>query len=274
VDKIFRENVDVTTTPARTTSATQPYLDAVKALGVLPSLSWEARVSPRRRKMALQVGPDGVIVLALPAGTPVAAVTAFVAGHSRWLATAVARQQNRPPTATAGLRLADGQAFELLGDVYRLRLEEPAGRTAWATSSSAGGVLHLPKHLAGDARAVIAWYCAAGLDWMRAEAAEWERRLELARPPAYVVRDLGVTRLGTYDPRRHVVTLHWQVFQLPPPLARCAGLHELVHATRPGGKPHGPQFRARFDAVLPGNRALERQARIACQKVWRGTVVP
>src|SRR4051812_40061411 len=123
MSKNYVENIGVTTS-TRTTADARPYLDAIKALGVLPDSRWEARISPRRQRMALQVKRDGCIVLALPAGAQVEAATAFVASHVRWLNNAVARQQVRPAASPAaiGKRLVDGEVFELLGRAYQLRI--------------------------------------------------------------------------------------------------------------------------------------------------------
>ncbi len=252
------------------TSATTQYLDAIRALDVLPGATWEVRISPRRRRLGLQVRPDGTVVVAVPVGVQLAQVTGFVAGQRRWLAAAAAKVQARPASA-GGKRLVDGEVLDVFGQPHQLRLG--TGSMVRASEPVDGtGLLHLPSHLAHDGRALIEWYTRVGMEWIRVNAPAWERRLPLHTTPMYAVRDLGARRLGIYDPRRHLVTLHWPVFQMPPQLVSCTLAHELVHASRPGGTPHGPQFRARFDAVLPGNRVLERQARVAAQKIWRGAV--
>jgi hypothetical protein len=56
----------------------------------------------------------------------------------------------------------------------------------------------------------------------------------------YAVRDLGRRHWGVYrGPPQHTTALHWAVFGLPIRFIEYVLVHELAHATRPGGCAHG-----------------------------------
>jgi hypothetical protein len=100
-------------------------------------------------------------------------------------------------------------------------------------------------------RAIISLYRQAGLTSARREGCQYEQggQIEGLR---YAVRDLGRLRWGAYyGPLKHTTTLHWAVFGLPMPYIEYVLVHEQAHATRPGGRAHGPAWERRMDLWMP-----------------------
>ena len=178
-----------------------------------------------------------------------------------------------PPTK----QLVDGTEFLWLGESVRLRIAQQAPTPLRLVSdASHGRFLELARPAIGrGARPFVDWYSREGTPLMRQEAARLWPLLESTTPiPEVVVEDIGQTRWGVYHSREHLVRISWRVLQFPPSYARIVLLHELVHATRPGGKPHGPQFWSRFETVLSGAKDAQRKLHELGYSLWNGDVTP
>ncbi|MEU2514489.1 YgjP-like metallopeptidase domain-containing protein [Streptomyces syringium] len=170
-------------------------------------------------------------------------------------------------------QLVDGEEFTWLGQSMRLHLTEqegPARRVrhddGWQLVVSAADVR------ARGADVLTDWYCQEGLAWMERNAPSWWRRIAPGRraQPGLDVRDLGKIRAGVFDELADQASFHWPLFQLPAALCEYVLVHELAHATRPLGKPHGPEFWARVKRVMPDGRRRQRLMRQAWLDIWTG----
>lgn len=240
--------------------------DAVRAAGLPPGIRWSVEERPRRRNLAITINEYGDLTVLAPPRTPPAAVTRLLAVRRDWI---IRHTTTDRPARAPVLSFTTGETLTLLGHTMRL-LPTDTGPVR-ATLVDGVPALHAPRH---NARAVIAWYCEEGLGWAAAHLRTWLPRLPLTELPALEVRDIGTTRWGLYHRDRHLICLHWTLFQLDPALAEGVLVHELVHATRPPGTPHGPAWRARMDAAMPDWRQRRRRLKEAQASLWRGETKP
>lgn len=247
---------------------------AVNALSLPCPVTVEYR--PRRRSAGLSVR-DGAVVLAVPPGAAPERLAAFVDAHRGWIAAALRDQKavlgNRPVK-----HMKDGEVIPFLGCTYRLRVDDDGQQELPCALDPSTGDLVI-RHYAGAAHmraALLRWYTAAGLEWLH-EAAEPFTKGGYIKPGLrFVVRDLGSRRWGLYEPKHHRLTVHWLTLTLPRDLAFYVLIHELAHATRPMGKPHGPAWQRQFTIWLPDWRARRQQLRALerAGTLWMGDVHP
>ncbi|MCX4682286.1 M48 family metallopeptidase [Streptomyces sp. NBC_01433] len=247
---------------------------ALEADGTLAPGSFDVVMSHRRTRHALTTLLDGRhVVRILPTSTAFEIVR-FVRQNASRLESNARRLAERAPLHPTK-HLTDGCKLTWLGNAMRLRLVDTPVEVHLRPQAEGADLLVAYR---GDitrlgAQPVIDWYCRAGLDWLQAAApAHWSRLRTRRQLPALAVCDVGSRYGGGYAERTHQLTLHWAVFQLPPALLEYALVHELVHGTRPGGRSHGPTFRARLLRALPDAPARHRQFKAAFRVLWIGNV--
>jgi predicted metal-dependent hydrolase len=238
---------------------------ALTADGALEEGSYTVVLSRRKRAM-VDTRDDGHHILRIVATSTPEKMVAFIRANRAVLEEHARHNREIAPQHPA-LRLADGEQFRVLGQPAALRLSPspaPAVR---------GGAIVLGEADLDDrgAQAVVDWYRDFGLDWMQANAPALWSRISPGRPmPRLAVRDLGKRREGLFEPDEFRVTLHWRAFQADARLVQYALAHELAHAARPAGKPHGPGFWRCVEGALPDARALHKDFLAAMRKVWVG----
>lgn len=260
------------------TTATEPLADQIKAAlegaGLLTAYAVNVRVSARRRTLGAAIEPGGqAVTLAVPAGAQPADVADGVRRmHARIVGAAVKAQQFAPAHPVKDL--VNGEGFEWFGRSARLRIvdwPDPVQRVRdgfgyWMIADRGD----LERR---GGRPLVDWYCREGTAWLEEAAPAWWARMGYPRPmPALRVADIGRKRWGVYAHTPHRVTLAWQAFQLPVSMATYVLVHELAHATRPGGRPHGPEFWRVVRRALPlYERDKAEMDRLGCS-VWMGDV--
>lgn len=188
------------------------------------------RVSARRRRLGLTVERDGSLTLRVPEGCARERAETFVRDSRSWIAEKIELQQaHRPLNPTR--RFVEGEIFRYLGRDHRLTLVNAPGEPVRMLA----GELVLDANVAGDLRAgrraVRDWYRQAGQRWAAGRTQPWADRLGVPEPHVEV-GDVG-RKWGVYRPGRDSgtgrMTLHWAVFQFPPPLIDYVIAHELAH---------------------------------------------
>ncbi|WP_431983935.1 YgjP-like metallopeptidase domain-containing protein [Streptomyces qinglanensis] len=250
---------------------------AIAEEGILDGHTVTVRVSTRRRNLGVTVEPGGTrITVAVPA-TITPHETVRLLGRMRpGIARLVLRARECAPKGPTP-RLVDWAGFWWLGQPARLRLVDGCDPVERLHTDS-GYWLRVGRDLIAreGARPLVRWYCEQGTAWLHQEAPRiWDR---MAAPgtelPELRVADIGRTRWGKYDGARHRVTLAWQSLQLDRSLARHVLTHELAHATRPAGTPHGPQFWHALERALPNAREEQRRLDKEGAAVWMGEIAP
>jgi predicted metal-dependent hydrolase len=260
------------------TTATAPLADQIRAAledaGLLTAYAVNVRVSTRRRTLGATIEPGGkAVTIAVPAGAQPDDVTAGVRRmHDRIIGGLVDAQKFAPAHPVKDL--VNGEGFEWLGRSARLRVIDGHGPVQ-RVRDGFGWWMHadrddLARH---GGRPVVDWYCREGTAWLEEQAPAWWSRMGYMRPmPALRVADIGRKRWGVYHHTPHRVTVAWQALQFEPRMATYVLVHELAHATRPGGRPHGPEFWRVVRRALPSyERDRDDVNALGCS-AWMGDV--
>lgn len=235
--------------------------------------------SSRRKTLGMSIKPgEQGITVHVPAGiTPAEVVNLLSRNRERIGALLIKANRCAPDTPVK--ELVNGSGFLWLGRSKRLRLTAgtPGAVRAvddFGTVTTLGRWLQLdPASRDRGERPVIDWYIREGAAWVQPEAEHLWRRVTVDRPlPTVRVADIGRKRWGVHDGRTDTIRIAWQVFQLSPRLVRHVLVHELVHATRPPGKPHGPGFWRQFEAATPGAQQEQQELTEAGRHIWMGDI--
>ena len=236
------------------------------------------KVSARRKTLGWSLKPgEPAVTLQVPAHVPVPALVHTARENRHRIAAMLREGKRRAPVGPPTKQLVDGTGFLWLGENVRLRIVQQAPSPLRLVSGEGRGrFLELTRPaVSRGARPFIDWYSREGTRWMRQEAVRLWPLLTSSTPmPEVMVGNIGQTRWGVYHPNKHLVRVSWRALQFPPTFARLVLLHELVHASQPGGKPHGPQFWRRFESVQPGAKAAQRNLQEAGYALWRGDITP
>jgi predicted metal-dependent hydrolase len=236
---------------------------AIAELPLPPGWRWRVDVRPRRRSLGIEITHDGEVRFAVPADADPQAVAAAVRTRLPRLAEEIRRRADRPVEPVK--ELVGGSSFAYLGRRYRLK-PVPADRERRVRLHR--GWLELPESSSTDegARRIAAWYTERGSEWLRARVSSLELRVGAAARRVEVA-DLA-ERWGACAPSG-VITVHWAVIQLPPPLVDLVLVHELCHLKVSG---HGPGFRREMRLVLSDADRRERWFAEEEPLLWRGRV--
>lgn len=232
----------------------------------LDELTFEVRVSRRRKTIGIIVHRTGRLSLALPYRCPLTAVEAAVRKKLPWVRRKLAEMEHLGQLPEPR-RYVDGETFPYLGRTYRLALVDRTGgrRAVPGERDSSGradtvrlhrGRFELDRALAGDERSqMVAWYTARGRDWVEKRMAIFAP-LVGAEPAVLSVRDLG-RRWGSCSAKGKV-SFHWQIMLFPPLIADYVIVHELAHLRELN---HGKEYWRLVEAIIPDYR--ERRAWLA-----------
>jgi predicted metal-dependent hydrolase len=172
-----------------------------------------------------------------------------------------------------------GEGFLWLGRSARLRLVDNADVVLHHASGYGTGYWFELDRTAvtNGARTFIDWYSREGTTWLQTEAEQiWSRMAPRQPMPTVKAGNIGRARWGKHvqrpgqDPDE--VTIAWQTFQLVPAQIHHILTHELVHATRPGGTAHGPEFWRTFERAEIGARENARRLNEDGRHIWMGDV--
>lgn len=206
------------------------------------------RVSPRARRVRVDVRPDGEVVLTIPRRVPRDVAWRFLDQSRGWIERTRARLARNVPAAPARLRWDGSDRMPLRGQDVALRVESVAGRRA-ATRVDGAVTLRVPASWTRQPARLQRLLLQA----LRAEAQADAHRLldeESAR--------LGLRHAGLYlrDPRSRWgscgpdgrIMLSLRLVMAPPEVFRYVVVHELCHLRWRG---HGARFWALVERQMP-----------------------
>jgi predicted metal-dependent hydrolase len=256
------------------TTASEQITTALAADHGLGGYTFEVRISARRKTLGMSV-PAGsrIITLAIPADVTADEVVRLVKHNRHRLGGMLIRANEYPPEHPIK-ELVGGEGFEWLGRSGRLRLVDSPGPVR-RVNDGHGTWVELPRAIADrrEPELLIDWYIREGTEHAAREAASWWQRMTHRQPlPTVRAGNIGHKRWGKYQHDTHAITLAWQVFQLPRDLVEHVLVHELAHATRPGGKSHGPEWQTAFRRAIPHYPSQQRLLNEAGRHVWMGDV--
>lgn len=203
-----------------------------------------------RRSFALQVDHRGARV-AVPHGTPLAAVERFVRGHGDWLLRKLDHRQR----AMAATRFVpeDGARFPLLGRTARVRTGVVGRSVRWCVGADGIEELHLPG--AGSSAAMLRALRNRAIAWFRGRVEEYCLRLGQSAPR--VGLSSARTRWGSCS-RHGGIRLNWRLVHLEPALIDYVVAHEVAHLLEMN---HSPRFWSVVEGLYPNWQEARRQLR-------------
>lgn len=214
-------------------------------------LAYRIRASRRRRTLALELRPDGSLIVAAPSGAPLTLIRRFVSSQQQWIATRRARLVARPGV----LALVTGATLPLLDATVTLALRLVPGPSRCVQR---GAVLEVRAANQRAARATLErWYRRAAAEYFHERLTHFVPRV--GRAPTKLTIRAPRTRWGSCS-ARGTISLHWRLLTMPAPLADYVLVHELCHLLEPN---HSPRFWAEVARVLPdwpAHRAALRHA--------------
>ncbi len=204
-------------------------------------LTFELRLSARRKTLEITVDRGGELVLAAPREVGEEALRAFVREKRYWVYTKLA-EKAQLQRAIPRKEFVDGEGFLYLGRGYRLKLVESQTEPL----KLAGGRFQLRRDAVEEGRAqFIRWYSERGRDWLARKVGENAGRMEVA-PAGVKVQDLGY-RWGSCG-KGQWLYFHWKTILLPRTIAEYVVIHELAHLHEPH---HTPAFWRRVERAMP-----------------------
>ncbi|MFJ5071584.1 M48 family metallopeptidase [Kitasatospora sp. NPDC088556] len=251
-----------------------PYTAALQTLPALDGHAFTVRVSDRRKRIGLHALPGKPLDIAVPADIPVQEVVQMVTANRGWIVRAMKTAQ----TMHQPKQLIPGTSFDFLGVSHRLRITNTRRSRPVTNERDHAGQHWITADRTAlaqrGAKPIIDLYCREGVRWTAQVAPLWARRLGLHTMPTIRVRDIGARRWGVYRGHSHTVDLHWTLFQLDTSYAEYVLVHELVHATRPPGQPHGPHFQSRLRHAMPLWPQTKKALEATALTMWRGETEP
>ncbi len=197
-------------------------------------------IRSNRKTFALEITPDGRLIVRAPNAATRAQVQAVVNQKASWIAKTRARlaahdRQHQPKTFTPG------ETFWYLGEQYTLRLTDQL-----RPSLDLDGAFHLSRQAHNRARQVF-------IDWYRAET----RQITLSLMEAYI-RQYGFkvnkvritsarTRWGSCSGKGNL-NFTYRLCMAPLSVVEYVVVHELVHLKVPN---HSRQFWAEVARINP-----------------------
>lgn len=204
-------------------------------------LSFELKLSSRRRTLQITVDRSGELVLSAPPDIEEERLREFVLEKRFWIYTKLA-EKDRLQKAVPAKSFVDGEGFLYLGRSYRLRLVDEQ----LVPVRLLNGRFMLRRELADAGRAhLIQWYSGRGKLWLWDKVQDYVARMEV-QPVGLKVQDLGY-RWGSCG-KGDVLYFHWKTILLPPRIAEYVVVHELAHLHEPH---HTPEFWKRVERALP-----------------------
>jgi predicted metal-dependent hydrolase len=197
------------------------------------------RESDRAQMMRIIVGPRRPIEAIVPAGTPDAAVEAFLASKRGWIErkVAVAEEIARRPRVL-GLH----EKIWLEGEP--LQIEHVGG--ALPRAELRDGVLHVGGQKHEAAAAIERWYRREARRRVTAVVEREAARLAL-RFNSLAIRDQR-TRWGSCS-RKGNLSFSWRLLIAPPKVLEYVAVHELLHLREPN---HSKAFWRIIESARPG----------------------
>lgn len=203
---------------------------ALLSVDAADGLRWTARLrrSAQARRLTLRFDPaDGIFVLTLPMGAPLALAQHFLRQHTGWMARQALRAPDDRP-------FAPGAHAPYLGDPHRLTHEPSAGPPVERRAETNELVVRgRPEHFS---RRVTDWLRARAVAEITPRAAAYAARLDRPPPPVRC-RDTR-SRWGSCSSAGSL-SFNWRLVMAPAWVLDYVVAHEAAHLREMN---HSPRF--------------------------------
>jgi predicted metal-dependent hydrolase len=200
------------------------------------SLSFDLRVSGRRRSVGLTVTDRGELVVHAPRGLPLDAIHVVIEKNRAWI------EKKRAERLEAWACLEKGKAY-FRGKALTVEIATPGS----SEIRLADGVLRLPAKMASQDPwpFLRAWYYQQATTLINGSVHHFASRMELAPPPLELCN--WRRRWGECHPNRRL-RFNWRLVLLPLESLDYVVVHELAHLRVPG---HPSRFWQHLGKFLP-----------------------
>ena len=211
-------------------------------------IAYAIRLSPRRRRVAVQVHPDGRVLVAAPLGAHLDELRRFVHERREWI---IKHQTRFKALGVVQRPLHDGASLPLLDDAVRLRIVISQNRE---TIARHGAELALSVRDERRVRPLLeGWYREQAFIFATARTTHYT--CLVGRSPSRIVVRGQKTRWGSCSPSG-TISINWRLLLAPSPVFDYVLVHELCHLLHPD---HSPRFWAAVGRVLPDYGLQRRQ---------------
>lgn len=204
-------------------------------------LTFELRLSPRRKTMEIIIDRGGELVVAAPESIDREAVEQFIHEKRFRIYTKLAEKEKLRPSREPK-EYVSGEGFYYLGRSHRLLLVDDQ---EVALKLLCGRFRLLRAKQKSGRRQFIRWYTAHARPWLRGRVQPLANRVGVS-PGEVEVRSLG-HRWASCSPDGSL-NFHWATIQLPPSIIDYLIVHELAHLHEHG---HTPEFWKRVERAMP-----------------------
>ena len=196
-----------------------------------------------RKTIALQVKPDGELIVRAPKLVPISEIDAFVERSQEWIHNCrirLSQQQSRIPDDV----FHDGLLMPFLGELYPVELSPrraaPIHAPAWRTRYEDGT----------QWKSVLTQlYKKSAHELLPGRLQNWGKRLNISYRS---LRISGAEKRWGSCSGRGSINLSWRLMMFAPNLIDYVIVHELIHRLEMN---HGPKFYALMDRYFPNHAA-------------------
>lgn len=199
------------------------------------------RSAKRRRTVALQVQPDGSVLVQAPLKTSLKWIEDFIASRKRWILNR--QKELQAKLAAAQLRLSPDTPVPYLGQTAPL-----------STLCPDAAAMTDPAELRTE---LILWYKKQARRELPARMAEWAEKTGLH--PSKVLVTSPRQRWGSCNAKNEI-RLSWRLVLADPDLVDYVLVHELAHIPH---KNHGKRFWQCVARFMPDWQERRRRLRHA-----------
>lgn len=179
-------------------------------------------VRSRRKTIAIEIHPDGQVILRLPLRYPKTKIPEILEQYRDWITEKVRKfqeQQRQIPEH----KFVEGETFLYLGKEYPLHILEHASR-ALEWNEAGFWMLKTDSHHAR--KLFLAWYQEKALAYFTARAKHFDKKF--TDKPYQIKLSNARTRWGTCS-TRGILRLSWRIIMAPPEIVDNVIVHELAH---------------------------------------------
>ena len=202
----------------------------------------------RRRTIALQITPDGQLLVRCPFRVSKAAVDRFVAAHRDWILRHRQRLEALPPKPV--FTYSAGQQLFYLGEPLSIVLRDDI-----TGASVQGDMFLLPAHTDDPTALTADFFQREAQRLLPDMSAPWAEKMGLY--PTKISITAAKTRWGSCS-AKNTINFSYRLLCLPPELITYVVVHELAHLQHHN---HSAAFHALVAQYLPDHKELRAQLR-------------
>ncbi len=179
-------------------------------------------VLSRRKTVAIQINPDGQVILRLPLKYPQTKIPEILTQYQDWIEKHVQKFQNQQKQIPQH-QFSQGETFLYLGKEYPLHITEQALQPLFWNEDG----FWLRKTDPTQARKwFLRWYQEKALAYFTDRARAFEAKF--IDQPYQIKLSNARTRWGSCSSQR-IIRLSWRLIMAPPDIIDSVIVHELAH---------------------------------------------